>query len=462
MKREPVVSRRQFLKKTATAAASAVVFPYIVSSSALGKAGSVSPSNRITLGCIGMGGQGTWDMTGFLQHSDVQIAAVCDVNKETDDYDTLYQFPGSSTAGREPAKRRVEKHYAERSSAGSYRGCDAYADFRELLARGDIDAVLIAVPDQWHALAAVAAVTSGKHVYAEKPLAYSIPEGRAICDAVKRYGVVWQTGSQQRSEYNFRRACELVRNGRIGKVHTVKVGLPYASSISHINGKLTKPAPVPEGFDFDMWLGPAPQVPYCPGRCHWNWRWISDYSGGQITDWAGHHIDIANWGMGTEYTAPVEIEGVGVFPKVEDGLYDVAESYRFVCKYAEGFTMTVADSEQIEMGARFEGTDGWVHVNRAGLNAYPQSVLDSVIGPDEIHLYESNNHIGNFLDCVKSRSQTIASAEAAHHSIMVGHLGLIAIKMRRKLKWDPKKERFINDVEANRLLSRPMRSPWHV
>ena len=456
------INRRQFLKKASCAAVGAIGFPYIVPSSVLGKTGNVAPSNRITLGCIGMGGQGTWDMTGFLHHSDVQVVAVCDVNKESNDYDSLYQFPGSSAAGREPARRRVEKYYAERRSAGTYKGCDAYADFRELLARDDIDAVLIAVPDQWHAIPAVMAARAGKDIYAEKPLAYTIAEGRAICDAVKRYGVVWQTGSQQRSDYKFRRACELVRNGRIGKVHTVKVGLPHGSSISGINGKLTKPAAVPEGFDYRFWLGPAPWAPYCPGRCHWNWRWISDYSGGQITDWAGHHIDIAHWGMGTEYSAPVEIEGVGVFGGGEDGLYDVAESYRFVCKYAEGFTMIVADNRQVQQGVRFEGTDGWIFVNREEFKAHPKTVLDSRLGPSEMHLYESNDHIGNFIDCVKSRSQTVAPAEVAHHSIMVGYLGVIAIKTGRKLNWDPEKERFINDSGADRLLSRPMRSPWHL
>ena len=452
------INRRQFLKKASCAAAGAIGFPYIVPSSVLGKAGSIAPSNRITLGCIGMGGQGTYDMTGFLWHSDVQVIAVCDVNKESSNYDMFYQFEGSK-AGREPARERVESHYAKQKPAGTYKGCDSYADFRELLARDDIDAILIAVPDQWHSIPAIMAARAGKDVYAEKPLAYTIAEGRAICDAVKRYGIVWQTGSQQRSDGRFRRACELVRNGRIGKVHTVKVGLPYGNDKSGIS---IKPEPVPEGFDYDMWLGPAPWAPYCPGRCHWNWRWISDYSGGQITDWAGHHIDIAHWGMGTEYSAPVEIEGWGKFPDGKDGLYDTAESYRFVCKYAEGFTMIVADNRQLTQGVRFEGTKGRIFISRENFEAEPKSVLDSVIRPNEIHLYESSDHIGNFIDCVKSRSQTVAPAEAAHHSIMVGHLGVIAIKMGRKLNWDPKKEHFINDPEADRLLSRPMRSPWHL
>ena len=455
------INRREFLKNATLSTIGAIGFPYVVSSTALGKAGSVAPSNRIVVGCIGMGGQGTYDMQGFLSHEDVQVVAVCDVNKETDDYDSLYQVPGS-TAGREPARRKVEDHYSGQKSSGVYKGCDSYSDFRELLERDDIDAVSIAVPDHWHAIPAVMAAKRGKDIYAEKPLAYTISEGRAICDAVSRYGVIWQTGSQQRSEYNFRRACELVRNGRIGEVKMVKVGLPYKSNISRINGQQTKPAVVPEGFDYEMWLGPAPWAPYCPGRCHWNWRWISDYSGGQITDWAGHHIDIAHWGMNTEYSAPVEIEGVGVFPEGEDGLYNVADSYRFVCKYAEGFTMIVADSRQVEQGVLFEGDKGWIHVSRSGLRAEPASVLSSKIGPGEVHLYESNDHIRNFVDCVKSRSETIAPAEVWYHSIMVGQLGIIAMKMGCKLKWDVEEERFVNDVEANRFLSRPMRGGWHL
>ncbi len=464
--KDKATNRRQFLKSAAGAAVGITGVPYFVCSSALGRtAGAVAASNRITLGCIGMGGQGTWDMCGFLEHADVQVVAVCDVNKESNDYDTLYQFPGSSTAGREPARLRVEKHYAERLPAGTYKGCDAYSDFRELLAREDIDSVLIALPDHWHAIVAVTAIKAGKDVYAEKPLAYTIAEGRAICNAVKRYGVVWQTGSQQRSDYKFRRACELVRNGRIGKVNTVYVGLPYGSSISHINGKLTKPSPVPEGFDYDMWLGPAPWAPYCPGRCNWNWRWVSDYSGGQITDWAGHHIDIAHWGMGADVSGPVEIEGTGAFPKGEDGLYDVAYGYRFVCRYAEGFTIIVSDNTQHPYGrggVLFEGTDGNIFVDRDILDAKPKSVLESPIGPNEIRLYKSSDHIGNFIDCVKSRQITVAPAEVGQRSISVGHLGLIAIKTGHKINWDPKKERFVNDLEADRYMSRPMRGQWHL
>jgi len=433
------VSRRAFLCR----AVGALAFPYIVSSSALGKAGAVAPSNRTTMGCIGVGGwrpggQGTVDMRGFLGRDNVQVIAVCDV-------DTVHCNRACDI---------VNDKYGNND-------CSTYNDFRELLSRADIDAVSIVLPDHWHAICAVMAARAGKDIFSQKPLAYSIAEGRAICDAVKKYGRVWQTGNSLRSTRNVRFVCELVRNGRIGKVHTVKVGLPNVNNIGDNGNRIsrdTKPTKPPEGLDYDMWLGPAPWAPYSPGRCHWNFRWVSDYSGGQITDWAGHYCDVAQWGMGTELTGPTEIEGKGVFPT--GSLYDTVENYRFVCKYAEGFTMIVAG--QFTDGVRFEGSDGWVFVSAGGIDAHPKSLLDSAIGADEIHLYKSNDHKGNFLDCIRTRSETVSPAKIAQRSVSVGHLGLIAIEMGRKLKWDPSKERFINDEQANRMLSRPMRSPWHL
>ncbi len=432
-------TRRDFLKSASAAAIGAMGLPLFIPSSALGRSGSVAPGNRITIGCIGVGGMGTANMQSFLGIPEAQVVAVCDVD----------------------AKHRAAARSTVETKTGK-KGVVEYNDFRELIARRDLDAVSIAVPDHWHALIATAAAKAGLDIYGEKPLGYSIAEGRAIVDAVDRYGTVWQTGSWQRSVRNFRTACELVRNGRIGKVHTVRVGLPSGYSVSEQGG--SRPAPVPPGFDYDMWLGPAPAVPYCPNRCHWNFRWISDYSGGQLTDWAGHHCDIAQWGMGTELTSPVEIEGVGEFPRAKDGLFDTAKSYRFVCTYKEGFTMIVADRGQQPkgMGIQFEGTDGWIWVDREGFDASPKSLLASVIGPGEIHLYKSDDHHQNFLDCVRSRAETITPARVAHRSIMIGHLGLIAMKLRRKVRWNPEAERFIDDPEADRLLSRPMRSPWHL
>lgn len=425
-------SRREFIKQAAGVTAGLAGFPYIIPASALGLNGTVAPSNRITVGCIGLGGMGSGNMNGFLDRADAQVVAVCDVD----------------SAHREGACGNVNKRYNNSD-------CAQYNDFREVLERDDIDAVSLATPDHWHSIIAVAAARRGKDIYGEKPLAYNIPEGRAIVDAVRRHGRVWQTGSWQRSQEHFRFGCELVRNGRIGKVHTVKVGLPNTNSIREGS---TAPAPPPPGFDYDLWLGPAPYAPWCEARCHWNFRWISDYAGGQLTDWAGHHIDIAHWGMDTELSAPVEIEGSGRWPLAEDGLFDTVEHYTFTCKYREGFTMIV--SGLLPGGTRFEGEHGWVHVNRGMINAEPASLLTEVIGPEEIHLYESANHIGNFLDCVKTRATTITPADVAHHSVMVAHLGIIAMTLERPVRFDPDTEKFVDDVEADRLLGRPMREPW--
>lgn len=426
------ITRRGFLRRVAGVSAGVVAFPYLIPSSALGNAVAVAPSSRIVMGCIGVGSMGTADMQGFLGKQEVQVVAVCDVDK----------------AQRDKAKIAVDEKYKNQD-------CKTYLDFRDIIERSDVDALSIALPDHWHSIPAIMGAAAGKDIHAQKPLARTIREGRAICDAVQRYGIIWQTGSQQRSSEDFHRACELVRNGRIGKVTTVEVGLPTGSASDN------KPVqPVPEGVDWDFWLGPAPWVPY-RGILHWNWRWIMDYSGGQLTDWAGHHIDIAHWGLDLERTGPVEIEGRGVYPA--DGIYNVPMEYKITCKYANGIVMTVADSKQIPEGTKWYGEAGkWIYVNRGKLEANPPGVLKEVIGPDEIKLYKSRDHRQNFLDCVKSRKETIAPAEVGHRSISVGLLGEIAMLTERKLRWDPEKEVFPDDEEANRMLSRPMRSPWHV
>jgi len=276
-----------------------------------------------------------------------------------------------------------------------------------------------------------------------------------MSDAVRRNSIIWQTGSWQRSKPSFRNACELVRNGRIGKLHTVYIGLPTGSSI-----EVQPEQPVPEGFDYNFWLGPAPRAPYTKNRCHWNFRWILDYSGGQLSDWAAHHCDIAHWGMGTEYTGPVEIEGRGEFPR--EGLWNAATSYHFTCKYANGVTVDIANNKVNPMGCKFVGDKGWVFISRGDFQTEPKSLITSIIGRNEIRLYKSDNHWGNFIDCVRSRKQTITPIEVAHRSITVAHLGNIAMQLERKLKWDPARERFVNDPAADRMLSRAMRSPWHL
>jgi predicted dehydrogenase len=447
------ITRRTFFKQVAAVGTTGLALPYIVRSSALGGAGGVAPSNRVVMGCIGTGNQGTNDMNDFLQDKRVQIVAVCDVNRESAGY------WDNRIGGREPAKRIVTEHYARMSVPGTYKGCRAYEDFRDLLACDDIDVVLIALPDHWHSIAVIEAAKAGKDIYGEKPLSLTIPEGRAMSDTVHRYGRVFQTGSQQRSDHNFRRACELVRNGRIGKLHTVKCGLPGGTPDISKMGSRDKPEPVPDGFNYDMWLGQAPYAPYCPARCHVNFRWILDYSGGQVTDWGGHHPDIAQWGMGTENTGPVEIKNAkGEFAR--DGLYNTAKSFYFECIYKNGVKLIISNKQR--GGVTFEGTEGWVWADRGRHDANPKSLLESVIKPDEIHLYRSDNHAGNFIDCVISRDEPVAPIETAHRSITIGHLGNIAMRLGRDLKWDPDTERFVDDEQADRMLSRTMRSPWRV
>jgi predicted dehydrogenase len=444
-------SRRAFFRRTSQAVAG-FAFPTIIPGSALGLGGRAAPSNRVTLGIIGTGNQGFNDINSFLRDERVQIVAVCDVNREGPGY-----WQGK-VGGREPARRLVEEHYAKARPGGSYRGCDTCVDDREILGRADIDAVEVCTPDHWHAIPVIEACRARKDIYCQKPLSLTVTEGRAMSYAVSKHGVVFQTGSQQRSDRRFRRACELVRNGRIGDIRTVRVGLPGGRTDYAKTGDRKAPEPIPEGFEYDRWLGPAPEAPYAPARCHVNFRWIYDYSGGQVTDWGGHHPDCAQWGMGTELTGPVEIRNAkATFPP--DPLWDTATEYSFEAVYENGVTMIVSDTER--MGVTWEGTEGRIYANRGQLEADPASLLDSEIGPDEIHLYESDDHFRNFIDCVISRGPTAAPVEVAHRSITICHLGNIAMRLGREhLKWDPRTERIVGDDEAAAMLSRPYREPW--
>lgn len=431
------------MKGITGAAVGAIGFPYVVPSSALGKAGSVAPSNRVVVGCIGVGSQGSGVMQNFLNQQVAQVAAVCDVKSDR----------------REAARRRVDTQY-------NTSGCKEYHDFRELLARDDIDAVMIASTDHWHVLLALAAARAGKDIYLEKPMGLSLVEDQTLRAACHERGTVFQFGTQQRSDRKFRQACELAVNGRLGKVRTINVMSP-----SSVAGGSMKPAPIPEWLDYDFWLGPAPYTPYTEDRCSNKLWWFhSDYAVGWIAGWGVHPLDIALWGGGQAVAGPVELEGTGAFPA--DGFCDTATDWRIVLKYASGLIMNYAGGPQPEEwrqrygkdshGIGFEGPDGWVHVNRSRIVADPPSLLDSVIGPNEIHLYQSNNHVGNFLECVKSRSETVCPIDVAVRADIVCHLSDIAIRTRRKIRWDPVKEEIIGDPEASRRLTRAMRSPWHL
>lgn len=435
-----IINRREFIKGAATAGVAGASAFSIVPASALGRdARRPAPSNRITLGCVGVGGQGNSNLGAFLNEPDCHVIAVCDVDKNH----------------LRDTKTRVDRHYANTD-------CSTYEDFRELIGRKDIDAISLCTPDHWHAVPAVLAASSGKDIFGEKPISHCLAEGRAMADAVKKHGRIWQTGSWQRSVENFRQGSELVRNGRVGKVVRVEVGLPTGSPCGPVQFK-----DAPPELNYDFWVGPSRMMPYCDQRTHWNWRWQLDYGGGQLMDWVGHHGDIAHWGMGWDNTGPVEIEGTGSYP--DTGIWDAATTYYFVSKYRAEMGRTVemhvanGGNKGIRGGTKWIGADGrWVWVDRGGFDANPKSLLTEVIGPDENQLFRSPGHHRNFLDCVKSRQTTLAPAETAHRSASIGHLGQLAMLLGRKIHWNPDTETILDDPTATRMLSTPMRAPWHV
>jgi myo-inositol 2-dehydrogenase / D-chiro-inositol 1-dehydrogenase len=427
------IERRTFLGHTATLVAGGIALPYFIRPSALGKAGSVAASERITIGMIGTGDHGRqMNLRSFLAQSDAHVIALCDVDRQQ----------------REIARKMVNDKYGNQD-------CAVDNDFREVLARTDIDAVMISTPDHWHVPISIAAAQAGKDVACEKPT-LTVEEGRRLVETMKRYGRVFQWSTEDRAVDVYHRMCELVRNGRIGKVHTIKVELPSGPA----QPGNPQPMPVPEGFDYDLWLGPAPWAPYTKDRCHWNFRWIFDYSGGMLTDWGAHLLDGAQWGNDTEHTGPVDVEGKGVFWR--EGLYDTAKEFHLEYTYADGVKLIV-DSGTPSL--RFEGTDGWIGNRgwRAPLRAEPASILNSVIGPDEIRLFTCpQGEQRNFLDCVKSRQDPYFPPEIGQRCFTIAHIGNIAMLLGKKLHWDPKTERFTNSDEANRMLGRAMRSPWNL
>ena len=423
------ISRRTFVR---TGAALAAV-PYIVPATVLGAGGAVSPSEKITVGCIGTGGHGIgMNLQSYLGQPDAKVLAVCDVD-------------GNNL-------KRAEKMVNDKYGNGD---CATTRDFRDILARKDIDTVMISTPDHWHVLMSVMAAKAGKDVQCEKPT-LTIDEGKILVKTIRRYGRVFQTSTEDRGVAVYHRMAELVRNGRIGKLKKIEVILPKQPNGP---GDPT-PQPVPPELDWDMWLGPAPYAPYTKDRVHFHFRWIWDYSGGIICDWGTHLFDTAQWGNDTERSGPVEIEGTGTY--WQGGLYNTVKEYDVTYRYANGVVMTCKPGNP---SIKFIGTEGWVGNSgwRARLEASSKEILNSVIEPNEIHLY--TNPAGehrDFLDCVKTRKDPYFPVDIGARVSAVCHLGNIAIKMGRKLKWDPDKEVFPNDEEANRMLSRPMRSPWRL
>ena len=421
--------RRQFLRRTACAAAG----PLILS------AGARGANDRIALGVIGTGKRGTGVMRTFLGLDGVEVVAVCDVQKDQ----------------RENAAAIVQQHRGD----AAQNGCKPYHDFREILARDDIDAVLLAPQDHWHGVMAVRAAESGKDIYCEKPLGVAVRECQAIRDAVRRHGVVFQTGTQQRSDRKFRLACELARNGYLGTINAVQVAAPGPTYQRSYQGAAA-PQPVPPGLDYEMYVGPADMKPYNPGRLAWpDWYLIWDYCTGFIVNWGVHHLDIALWGCPQLGDQPFELTCTADYRN--DGLCDNVNAWQaeFVCP--DGLRLGYSDTgHPHEQGCRFEGDEGWVHVNRGGIQAHPESLLDVTLGPDELRLHESSNHTGDFVNSIRTRRDPVAPVEAGHLASTLGLLADIAARVQRKLRWDPAAERFIDDHEADGLLARPMRAPW--
>ncbi len=442
MKTDRKMNRRRFLKRTAGLTAAACGVPYIVPGAALGMNGRTAASNRVVLGSVGVGSMGTGDMKNLMRATGVQNVAVCDVIEQR----------------RENAKALVDGNYKSND-------CKMYGDFREVLARDDIDAISITTQDHWHALIAVAAAKAGKDMYCQKPLGITVRECQTIRDTVRRYGCIFQTGTQQRSSRNFRFACELARNGYLGKLHTVRVGAP-GPTYQRSYKKPPTPQPLSDEIDFDMWTGPALSRPYNRGLWSWpDWYLIRDYSVGFIVNWGVHHLDIANWGCPDVATRPCELEFTGSYR--DDGLTDNINDWRGEFRYPGGLKMVYMDAvERTDEndGCMFKGDEGWVHVNRYGIWAEPASLLKVNLKPNDIRLDAGaiGSHYNNFIQCVRSRKDPIAPVEAGHAASYLGMIAEISIRLGRTLKWDPKAEQFVGDAQANRLLSQPMRSPWHL
>ncbi len=420
------LSRRKFFKR----AAAAVSLPYLIPASALGLNGTVAPSERITVATIGMGSRGPNHISMLSALKQAQLTTICDVRGD--------------------ALKQRQEGYKKNGL-----NLKATKDFREIMVDPSIDAVTIAAPENWHALMTIEAAKNGKDIYCEKALSLTVAEGRAMCDAVRRYGRILQAGTQQRSDSRFRQACELAMNGYLGKLEKVYVGVPSGRRILKL-----EPGEVPADTDYDLWLGPAPFKPYRKNLCSFNWYFLTDYCAGWIQSWGVHHLDIGLWGAPEFLDGPIEVEGTAQFEPEGDA--DVSFGWQVKVKAKSGLMMAFHDnvSGTYKQGVRFIGDKGWVHVTRSGIKASDPAILSTVIKPSDKRLYVSKNHMENFLDCIKSRRDPVAHVEACHASSTLSLVADIATRVKRKVKWDWKKEQFIGDDYANRMLSRTMRKPW--
>jgi predicted dehydrogenase len=407
---------------TAAGVGAGLGFPQLVTRPAFGAAGT----EGIRVGIIAVGGQGRSHMLISMDN----VVALCDVDK------------GRLATAQEQVQKTTR------------RSCAIYHDYRSLLDSKEVDAVIIATPDHWHALPTIHACQAGKDVYCEKPLTLTIAEGRAMVKAARKYNRIVQTGSQQRSEENFRYACELVRSGRIGKIHTVRVGIPGVN----FKGPAVPDSQPPPELDYDFWLGPAPWRPYNVNRVHYNFRFFWDYSGGQMTNWGAHHLDIAQWALGMDGSGPVEIDGKARYHK--DGWYEVPQWSEITYKYANGVTVICGMDQKI--GTTFEGETGTVYVNRGKLESTPAGIIEKPITERDVQLYKSTNHHKNWYECIKTRRYPICDVEIGHRTATVCHLGNLSLRLGRKIRWDPEKEKILGDTEAAKRLHYDYRSPWRL
>jgi predicted dehydrogenase len=445
MSKSPVVrssmSRRHFLSLT-SAAGAAIAFPTIIPATALGRGGSVAPSERITVGIVGWGMIAPQNTRGLMNLKDCQVVASCNIDK-----------------------KHLQKSLDAVNGFYKNKSCKPYHDYKKMISRQDIDAVMIAVPDHWHELIAVFAAHHKKDIYGEKPLAKTIAEQQCIVRAVEENACIWQTGSWQRSNGSFHKAAEIVRNGLIGKVTRVEVGLPSGHTDFAHDGQDTQITKPPPELDYNTWIGPSDMVPYIKARSHLNWRWSYNTGGGQLMDWVGHHVDIAHWGLGFDRNGPYEVQGHGDFPPRE-AIWNTCTKYRIECKYPEDIHMTIAGGyDDIKGGTKWIGEDGWVWVDRGKFDASNEDWKDIKELPEKdvkIPLIRSTDHYRNFIDSVKSRKPTIAPAETAHHSTIPGHLGLISMLTGRKIRWDVAKEEILDDPGASILMTRLYRPPYQM
>jgi predicted dehydrogenase len=422
------ISRRRFL-----GAAAAATAPLILPGRVLGLDGATSPNNKVRMAAIGVGGQGFGDMSGLMGDERVQMVAVCDVD-----------------AG---CRARAAK-------SANLKENDVYKDYREVLARKDVDAVLIATPDHWHAVIATAAAAAGKDLYSEKPLAASIGEGRAMCEAVKKYKRVLQCGTWRRSGMKTRLACEWALNGYIGEVREILVGVPGKFAISGGYTGLEPEQPVPPSLDYEMWQGPAPAAPYTAGRVHFNFRWVNDYAPGYITDWGAHFLDVAQWGSDRDETSPTEISATEV-KRREKGYYDAPESFRVEYHFAKGPRIVMfSTTDSKEYGVKFVGSEGWVFTEAERLEQSDAKLRSVKFKDSDKRLFVSNNHFRNFIDAVISRGRTAAPADIAQRAATMCHLGTISAALKRPVKYDPAAESFADDKEAAAMHTRKLRGDW--